>query len=104
MACEFTNANGNYLFTNLPQDDYTAEVDTKTIPPACTLSTQQNSTTATEATDSDFNPTTFRSDPVTVNPNNPATRDVRTVDLALKPLESPCPSVCVPVTAQKFPW
>lgn len=100
MACEFTNASGNYLFSNLPPDQYTVVVDTKTLLTNQTINTRQNSTAATEATDSDFNPATAQSDPVTVDPANANTRDIRTIDLALKVI--PCLPRCPTITVRRL--
>ncbi|MBO0934206.1 SdrD B-like domain-containing protein [Fibrella aquatilis] len=86
VACQFTDANGKYGFDNLPAGTYTVAVDTKTFPTTCVVSSNQNSTSATDGTDSDFNPTTFLSDPVTIDPSQPVSstaRDNPTIDLAL---------------------
>lgn len=83
VACEFTDAAGGYLFDNLPEGTYKVAVDTPTLPVTCVVSTMQNNTVATDASDSDFDPTTGLSDLVTVLPMDPNNRNIRTVDLAL---------------------
>lgn len=100
MACEFTNASGNYLFSNLPPDQYTVLVDTKTLSQNVTISTRQNNTAATDATDSDFNPATAQSDPVTVDPATATTRNILTVGLALKVI--PCLPRCPIITVRRL--
>ncbi len=83
VACEFTNSAGAYLFDKLPEDTYKVAVDTPTLPTTCVVSSMQNSTAATEATDSDFDPATGQSGFVSIIPSDPDYRDIRTVDLAL---------------------
>ncbi len=77
-----TDIDGKYLFAISDSASYQVKI-ISALPAGCTISTKQNAATGTEATDSDFNPTTRLSDAVTVNPLNPAKKDVLTVDAAL---------------------
>ncbi len=77
-----TDIDGKYLFAISDSASYQVKI-ISALPAGCTISTKQNAATGTEATDSDFNPTTGLSDAVTVNPLNPAKKDVLTVDAAL---------------------
>ncbi len=76
-----TDIDGKYLFAISDSASYQVKI-ISALPAGCTISTKQNAATGTEATDSDFNPTTGLSDAVTVNPLNPAKKDVLTVDAA----------------------
>lgn len=77
-----TDVNGFYKFIIADSASYQVKVITFTLPSGCIISTKQNQG-ADDAKDSDVDPITGLSDAVTVNPFNPAKRDVITVDVAL---------------------
>ncbi|AEI50218.1 SdrD B-like domain-containing protein [Runella slithyformis] len=77
-----TDVDGKYLFAISDSASYQVKI-VSGLPAGCALSTKPNAAGSTDANDSDFNPTTGLSDAVTVNPANPAKKDVLTVDAAL---------------------
>ncbi|NBB22423.1 hypothetical protein GVN20_23925, partial [Runella sp. CRIBMP] len=77
-----TGIDGKYLFAISDSASYQVKI-ISALPTGCVISSMQNAAAGTEATDSDFNPSTGMSDAVTVNPLNPAKKDVLTVDAAL---------------------
>ena len=102
-----TDVNGKYLFVISDSASYQVKI-VSGLPVNCVISTKQSVLTGggTDANNSDFNPTTGLSTPVTVNPLNPAKKDVLTVDAALytpcvKPTAGPdqnltCNGVTIP--------
>ncbi len=84
VATDTTDAAGKYLFPNLNSGTYQVKVLTASLPVGCTLSTMQDVTTtgATDANDSDFNPTTGLSQTVTIDATGTGiAKDNLTVDL-----------------------
>lgn len=76
-----TDSNGKYLFTIADSARYQVKILTSSLPAGCLISSKQN--VGADDKDSDFDPATGLSDEVTVNPLNPAKRNVLTVDAAL---------------------
>ncbi len=86
VATDTTDAAGKYLFPNLNSGTYQVKVLTASLPVGCTLSTMQDVTTtgATDANDSDFNPTTGLSQTITIDAAGTGiAKDNLTVDAAL---------------------
>ncbi|MCU0326651.1 MAG: hypothetical protein MUF45_15600, partial [Spirosomaceae bacterium] len=80
-----TDANGAYLFTNLPAGDYVIKVVSGTLPTNFEISTLPNAG-SDDTKDSDVNPTNGLSPKITIttiNPANPTDKDNTTVDIAL---------------------
>ena len=77
-----TDASGFYKFIIADSASYQVKVITTSLPVGCLVSPKQNQG-GDDAKDSDVSPITSLSDAVTVNPFNPAKRDVLTVDIAL---------------------
>lgn len=81
-ATQQTNAQGNYLFSELPQGVYNIKVITGSLPTGCLLS-ESPKTGNDDTKDSDVDPTTAASTTVIVNPYNPTQKDITTLDVGL---------------------
>jgi uncharacterized repeat protein (TIGR01451 family) len=88
-----TDVDGKYLFSISDSASYQVKI-VSGLPAGCTISTMQNAGND-DAKDSDFDASGM-SDAVTVNPANPAKKDVLTVDAALV---VPCPKPVFAVTS-----
>ncbi|GAB3991197.1 hypothetical protein GCM10028807_20780 [Spirosoma daeguense] len=99
VSTTVTTGGGQYLFTNLPAGTYIVEFDLTTLPPGFIISPNQNRPGVPTTENSDANPTTGRSAPITLDPTNPVQPDVLAIDAGL---ETDCPPAkCVPFVIKK---
>ncbi|GAB3691860.1 hypothetical protein GCM10027592_10210 [Spirosoma flavus] len=99
VSTTVTTGGGHYLFTNLPAGTYIVEFDLTTLPAGYIISPNPNRPGVPTTENSDANPTTGRSAPITLDPANPVNPDVLAIDAAL---ETDCPPAkCVPFIITK---
>jgi uncharacterized repeat protein (TIGR01451 family) len=80
-----TDVNGKYLFDSLIKGDYVVKFVTTGLPADCNKITTQ--TAGTDRTkDSDANPNTGLSGKVSIDPTDPAKKDIMTIDAGIVPL------------------
>ena len=92
---------GTYLFPNLSAGTYLVEFDRTTLPAGFSLSQNVDEPGVPDNLDSDADPVTGRTSPVTIVAANPDLRDIRTVDAGLV---ADCPpALCVPVVVRRTP-
>ncbi|MEZ4901613.1 MAG: SdrD B-like domain-containing protein [Spirosomataceae bacterium] len=75
LQTKTTDVNGAYLFTGLPAGSYIVEIDKTSLPDTCAITPKKDvGANASDASDSDFDPTSGLSQVVTLNPVfNPTT-------------------------------
>ncbi|MBD2700859.1 hypothetical protein IC229_09430 [Spirosoma sp. BT702] len=99
VSTTVTTGGGHYLFTNLPAGTYIVEFDLTTLPAGFIISPNNNRPGVPNTENSDANPTTGRSAPITLDPANPVNPEVLAIDAGL---ETDCPPAkCVPFVITK---
>ncbi|WP_164490234.1 SdrD B-like domain-containing protein [Runella sp. SP2] len=83
IATDTTNFNGLYLFPNLPNGTYQVRIVTTSLPDSCVISSKKD-LGGDDTKDSDFDPTTALSPPITINVSGTGiAKDNPTIDAAL---------------------
>jgi hypothetical protein len=88
LASDTTDTNGAYLFSNLPKGDYVLQMVPASIMPSMELSPKVG--IGNDTLNNDFSPVTWLTPKVSIDPTDPAKKDITTVDGAIinKPLGS----------------
>ena len=88
LANDTTDTNGAYLFPNLPKGDYVLQMVPASIMPSMELSPKVG--IGNDTLNNDFSPITWLTPKVSIDPTDPAKKDITTVDGAIinKPLGS----------------
>ncbi|MFZ4545226.1 MAG: SdrD B-like domain-containing protein [Saprospiraceae bacterium] len=93
-----SDANGFYIFDQLLAGDYVVKVVDSSIPSNKKVTIKNN---AVNDLDSDFDPSTFLTDVIQVNPQDINSKDHNSIDLGLyTPNRTPI-RVCAPVAIRK---
>ncbi|GAB2558358.1 SdrD B-like domain-containing protein [Spirosoma areae] len=100
VSTTITSGGGLYLFPNLPAGTYVVEFDNTTLPPGYFISPNPNRPGVPANVNSDADPLTGRSAPITLVPGDPNQANILAIDAGL---ETNCPpATCVPLVIKRI--